>query len=116
MTAGIVDSYEYPDITCESALTKIYCTESLKKCVNSCLEIMAMGYYAKLDETQHRYLMDLNYLTSMLNTNDFLRLKVATEGACIAGIEFGDSLIKVFIFWFSMNFLIEFFHNFNFQN
>lgn len=56
MTAGIQDSYELPDIGLESALTKIYCTENLKSSIDSCLEILAMGAYSKLDEIQNRYL------------------------------------------------------------
>ena len=31
----------------------------------------------------------------MLNTNDFLRLYVATNGTVLAGVEFSDSLIKI---------------------
>jgi acyl-CoA dehydrogenase family protein 9 len=34
-TAGIVDSYEIPDVGSESALTKIFCTEQLKVCIIS---------------------------------------------------------------------------------
>ena len=97
MTAGIVDSYEIPDVGFESALTKIYCTESLKSCVDSCLQILAMGAYTKLDEVSNRYLMDLNYLSMMLNTNDVLRLNVATTGVCQAALKFSDSLIKVIL-------------------
>jgi hypothetical protein len=37
----------------------------------------------------------MNYLSSMLNTNDFLRLYVATNGIVLAGVEFSDSLIKI---------------------
>ncbi len=95
MTAGIIDSYEIPDIGCETALTKIYCTETLRTCVNSCLDILAMGAYSKLNETQTSYISDLNYLTAMFSTNDLLRLYVATNGTVAAGLEFGDSLVKV---------------------
>ena len=31
----------------------------------------------------------------MLNTNDFLRLYVATNGTILAGVEFSDDLIKI---------------------
>lgn len=95
MTAGIIDSYEVPDVGCESALTKIYCTETLRTCVNSCLDILAMGSYSNLNEIQTNYLSDLNYLSSMFSTNDFLRLYVATSGTVLAGIEFSDSLVKL---------------------
>ena len=37
----------------------------------------------------------MNYLSAMLNTNDFLRLYVATNGTVLAGVEFSDSLIKI---------------------
>ena len=53
---GIQDSYEIPDIGCESALTKIYCTENMKICVDSCLEILGMAAYSKLNEIQKRYM------------------------------------------------------------
>lgn len=39
--------------------------------------------------------LDLNYLSTMLNTNDFLRLYVSTNGTILAGVEFSDSLIKI---------------------
>ena len=45
-----------PDIGCEAALTKIYCTEYLKSSIDSCFEILAMGSYTKLGEIQNRYL------------------------------------------------------------
>ena len=95
MTAGIIDSYEMPDVGLETALTKIYCTETLTTCVNNCLDILAMGAYSKLNEVQTAYISDLNYLSTMFSTNDFLRLYVATNGTVTAGHEFSDSLIKV---------------------
>lgn len=95
MTAGIIDSYEIPDIGCETALTKIYCTETLKTCVDSCLSILAMGNYSNLNELETSYLSDLNYLSVMFNTNDYLRLYVATSGTILAGMEFGDDLVKL---------------------
>ena len=95
MTAGIADSYQIPDISCESAVTKIYCTEALLSCVNECLEILAMSSYSKLDEVQHRYLTDTNYLTGLFNTNDFLRVFVATSGTVAAGVELSDGIIKL---------------------
>lgn len=39
--------------------------------------------------------MDLNYLSSMIKTNDFLRLYVSTNGIVLAGFEFSDSLLKL---------------------
>jgi len=73
-TAGIIDSYEIPDVGSESALTKIFCTEQLKVCIDNCLEILGMGAYKNLDEFKRKNLFDVNYLSIMLNTNNFLRL------------------------------------------
>lgn len=98
MTAGIIDSYEKPDVGCETALTKIYCTETVRECVTSCLDLMAMGSYSKLSELQTAYISDLNYLSCIFSTNDFLRLYVATNGTVMAGMEFSDSLVKVTVF------------------
>ena len=95
MTAGIIDSFEIPDVGCETALTKIYCTETLKTCVNSCLQVLAMAGYSSLSEFETSYLTDLNYLSVMFNTNDYLRLYVATSGTILAGMEFGDDLVKL---------------------
>lgn len=95
MTAGIIDSYEIPDVACETALTKIYCTETLRTCVNSCLEIFAMGSYSQLGDVQNNYLQDLNYLSNMFTSNDYLRLYVATSGTVLAGTEFSDQLVKL---------------------
>lgn len=50
LTAGILDSYQTPDVGCESALTKIFCTEAVKSCANECLDIMSMGAYGNLDK------------------------------------------------------------------
>ena len=52
-----------PDIGLEAALTKIYCTEYLKSSIDSCLEILAMGSYTKLSETQNRYLLVLYFIS-----------------------------------------------------
>lgn len=95
MTAGIIDSFEIPDIGCETALTKIYCTETLKTCVDSCLSILAMGNYSNLTELETSYMSDLNFLSVMFSTNDYLRLYVATSGTILAGMEFGDDLVKL---------------------
>ncbi|CAF0875016.1 unnamed protein product [Brachionus calyciflorus] len=95
LTAGICDSYQMPDIGSESALTKIYCTESLKECISHCLDIMAMGQFKTLDKIQQKYLSDVNYLINALNTNDVLRLYVSTNGLVLAGVEFGEELTKV---------------------
>ena len=95
MTAGIIDSYEIPDIGCETALTKIYCTEMMRSCVNNCLDILSMSSYSKLSELEASYISDMNYLTNMFSTNDYLRLYVATSGTVLAGMEFSDDLVKL---------------------
>jgi hypothetical protein len=86
LTAGIADSYQEPDIGCESAITKVYCTEALKSCVDQCLAIIAMGKYS-FDETIKAYLNDFNYLNNVLSTNDVLKIYVATNGVLLAGTE-----------------------------
>jgi acyl-CoA dehydrogenase family protein 9 len=92
LTAGIVDSYEQPDVGLEAALTKIFCTETLQKCVNQCLGIMAMHGQANLPKLSQKYLLDINQLNNLLNTNDMLRLYVSTNGLVLAGVEYGDSV------------------------
>jgi acyl-CoA dehydrogenase family protein 9 len=95
LTSGIIDSYQMPDVGCEAALTKIYCTEALQECVESCLEIMAMSTYKNMNATKRNYLKDLDYLKLMLNTNDFLKMYVATNGIILAGIELNESVRKL---------------------
>ena len=76
MTAGIIDSFEIADIGCESALTKIFCTESLKWGLEECLKIFATAAYS--DENNDLRLKNnlnhANILCNLLNTNDILRL------------------------------------------
>jgi acyl-CoA dehydrogenase family protein 9 len=95
MTAGIVDSYEQPDVGIEAALTKIFCTESLMTSINECIKIMSMHGLTSLDELKQKYLNDINYISAMLNTNDLLRLYTATNGMVLAGVEYGDSVRKM---------------------
>lgn len=89
MTAGIQDSYQQADIACESALTKIYCTETMRKIVNECLDILAMSQYDSrwIDEHRAKNLKDANYLINMFHTNDMLKLYVANSGLINAGLE-----------------------------
>ena len=54
-----------------------------------------MAGYSSLSEFETSYLTDLNYLSVMFNTNDYLRLYVATSGTILAGMEFGDDLVKL---------------------
>ncbi|RNA29460.1 Acyl- dehydrogenase family member mitochondrial [Brachionus plicatilis] len=95
LTAGVVDTYDMPDVGCEAALTKIFCTETLRECVSHCLDIMAMGQFINLDKLTQKYLSDVSYLVNALNTNDLLRLYVGTNGLVLSGAEFGDELSKV---------------------
>lgn len=95
LTAGIVDSYEIPDVGCESALVKIFCTETLRECVSHCLDIMAMSQFVNLDKQTERNLRDVSYLLNAFNSNDLLRMFVATNGLVLSGAEFGEELIRV---------------------
>jgi alkylation response protein AidB-like acyl-CoA dehydrogenase len=95
MTAGVQDSYEIPDISMESAATKIFCTENLIKSVNDCMEIMAMSAYSKLDDMMHRNLNDVNFLMTMLNTNDMLRNYISINGLTQAGIDQHSEIKKL---------------------
>jgi len=95
LTSGILDSYQTPDAGCEAALTKIYCTETLQECVDNCLEIMAMSTYKQTNDIKPNYLKDLNNLKLMLNTNDFLKMYVATNGIILAGVELQESVRKL---------------------
>lgn len=96
LTAGIVDSYQTPDIGCESALTKIFCTETLRNGANECLDIMGMSAYEGVvgDETVHQNAVLINLLMNMLTSNEVLRLQVATSCILQAGIEFSDQVVK----------------------
>lgn len=95
LTAGIVDSYETPDVGSESALVKIFCTETLRECVSHCLDIMAMSQFVNLDTQTKRYLRDTSFLVNCFNSNDLLKMYVATNGLVLSGTEFGEELIKV---------------------
>ena len=76
MTAGIIDSFEIADISCESALTKIFCTESLKWGLDECLKILATRAYSNEKGEIHleKNINHANILSNILNTNDILRL------------------------------------------
>lgn len=95
LTAGISDSYQQADIGCESALTKVYCTETMRYCADQCLDILAMASYTKLDQLKQKYLLDMNYLINVLNTNEILKIYVATNGVIMAGMEFSDEVGKL---------------------
>lgn len=95
LTAGIVDSYQHADVGVESALTKIFCTETLKTSINECLKIMSMSGITNLNKMRQNYLSDLNSISTVLNNNDLLRLYASTNGIVLAGVEFGDSVRKL---------------------
>lgn len=92
LTAGIIDSYQTPDISLESSLAKIICTENLRHCLSDCNDIMAMGVYNNSDLLDNMNMVNL--LMNMLTTNDVLRLQVATQGVLMAGIDFGHDIVK----------------------
>ena len=94
LTAGIVDSYEIPDIALEGALTKIYCTEALKASVNDCIQILAMSKYTHLTDIQNKYLDTVDSLSLFLNTNDVLRHYVAFHGAAVSATAHAENLRK----------------------
>lgn len=103
-TAGILDSYQMPDVSCESALAKIFCTDALRHGFAECLDLMGMGAYETSsaggggggggDSLIHQSSMLANLLANMLTNNEVLRLQVATSGVLQAGIEFGDQVVK----------------------
>ncbi len=96
LTAGIADSYQEPDIGLESAITKLYCTDSLRISVDQCLAIIAMGEYSNiLDQKTQSYLNDLSLLNHVLGTNDILKMYVAINGILVAGSEFGNEVKKL---------------------
>ena len=76
LTAGTIDSFEIVDIGCESALTKIFCTESLKWGINQCMQIRATSALNNGDEeTSLKKNADYaDILLNLINTNDILRL------------------------------------------
>jgi acyl-CoA dehydrogenase family protein 9 len=94
LTAGIVDSYEIPDIALEGALTKIYCTEALKASVNDCIQILAMSKYKNLTDIQNKYLNTVDCLSLFLNTNDVLRHYVAFHGASASATAHAEKIRK----------------------
>lgn len=105
-TAGIVDSYQIPDVSCESALVKIFCTDALKTGINLCLDLLGMGAYQKDsfgsvdgggrggDSLVHQTSVLVNLLSNMMTNNEVLRLQVATSCVLQAGVEYGDQVIK----------------------
>lgn len=95
-TAGILDSYQMPDVSCESALAKIFCTDALRHGFAECLDLMGMGAYEAGggDSLIHQSSTLINLLANMLTNNEVLRLQVATSGVLQAGIEFGDQVVK----------------------
>lgn len=95
LTAGIVDSYEISDVALECALTKIYCTESLKKCVDDIIQVFAMNTYFKLNELQLKCLNSIDYLLLFMNTNDVLRHYVTLHGASSAAAVYADKIRKL---------------------
>lgn len=95
LTAGILDSYQVPDVSCESALAKIYCTESLRAGISECLDLMGMGAYENGgDSLIHQSMIFVNLLANMLTNNEVLRIQVGTSGILQAGLEFSDQVAK----------------------
>lgn len=110
LTAGIVDSFEIPDIALEGALTKIFCTEALKASVDDCVQILAMSKYKNLTDIQLKYLNAIDHLMLFLNTNDVLRHYVAFHGAASAANAHAEKLRKTRDFLNNPSFGIRLFY------
>lgn len=97
MTAGILDSYQIADVGCESALTKVFCTEALRLGVDECLDLVGMSAYESGRGDEFVDVLRSGIVNRLLNTltnNEVLRMQVATSSVILAGIELGDEVVK----------------------
>ncbi|XP_050412105.2 complex I assembly factor ACAD9, mitochondrial [Patella vulgata] len=94
LTAGVIDSYEKPDLSIEAAMVKIYSSEGTWMCVSECLQILGGQGYMK-DYPYERYLRDARILSIFEGTNEILRLLVALSGCQHAGKELKNLVKKL---------------------
>ncbi|XP_055882108.1 complex I assembly factor ACAD9, mitochondrial-like isoform X2 [Biomphalaria glabrata] len=94
LTAHIMDDYLDPDMSIESAVIKIFSSESCWNCVSECLQIMGGSGYTK-DLPHERYLRDSRIMQIFEGTNEILRLFVALQGLQFAGRSMKDTFLKL---------------------
>lgn len=84
LTAGIIDSYQQPDASVESALVKLYSSQGAWHCVSECLQILGgLGYMKAYPYEQ--LLRDARILMIFEGTNEILQLFVALTCLQYAG-------------------------------
>ncbi|KAH9494509.1 Complex I assembly factor acad9, mitochondrial [Bulinus truncatus] len=94
LTSHILDDYDNPDMSVESAIIKIFSSESCWNCVSECLQIMGgMGYMK--DYPHERYLRDSRIMLIFEGTNEILRLFVALQGLQFAGRSMKELFLKL---------------------
>ncbi|BFZ08245.1 hypothetical protein BsWGS_11284 [Bradybaena similaris] len=94
MTAGLLDTYDDPDLSVEAAIVKIFSSEGLWQSVSDCLQVLGGLGYMK-DYPYERYLRDSRILLIFEGTNEILRLFVALQSLKFAGKAMKDHVKKL---------------------
>jgi acyl-CoA dehydrogenase family protein 9 len=94
VTAGIIDSYQYPDASVEAAIVKVFSSEALWLACSESLQIMGgLGYMRNYPF--ERYLRDCRIASIFEGTNEILRLFIALTGLQHAGLELRDMVKRL---------------------
>ncbi|KAJ9580258.1 hypothetical protein L9F63_004071 [Diploptera punctata] len=94
LTAGMLDSFENPDCSVETAIVKVYSSEGCWHAVSECLQILGVMGYMK-DYPFERYLRDSRFMMIFEGTNEILRMFIALTGVHHAGLELKDTVMKL---------------------
>lgn len=84
MTAAILDRYEEPDVSVESAIVKVFSSEKTWHGVSDCLQVLGGWGYTKNTPIE-RYLRDSRIMMISEGTNEVLRLYIAINCLQFAG-------------------------------
>lgn len=93
LTTGILDSYDNPDCSLESAIVKTYSLQYGKECIDICADLFG-GRSCMEDFPLERYLRDFRTLSMYDGTLDINKLYIALIGLQHAGIVLKDEVKK----------------------
>ncbi|XP_012368023.1 acyl-CoA dehydrogenase family member 9, mitochondrial [Octodon degus] len=85
LTAGMLDHPECPDCSIETAVVKVFSSESAWHCVSEALQILGGAGYMR-DHPHERMLRDSRALLLLEGTNEILRMFIALTGLQYAGL------------------------------
>ncbi|XP_018579425.1 acyl-CoA dehydrogenase family member 9, mitochondrial [Anoplophora glabripennis] len=94
LTTGLIDSYENQDCELESAIVKIFCSQS---CLTASLTALDMVGMPAISESHwaSKFHKDITRHLSLHETNDSLEIMTALFGLQFAGVQLNERISKI---------------------